>query len=116
MPRTRPLLALAALLLAARASAESHLLNRIAVFRPATWDSPIVPRVSSGSLLADNLVTAPLLSPTSPVSLNWAVSTNQAVSGPWLDELSVDGVPLRPGPRYLQQPLRVVPKAAPITT
>ena len=102
MPRTRalPLLnALSALLLAGEASAEPQLLNRIALIRHATWDSPIVARTTAGSLPTDNLTTAPALSPTAPVWLNWAVNTNAAINGLWLDGLDLDGVTVQLLPR-----------------
>jgi len=100
--RLLPLPVLAALLFAGAAPAETHLISRISILQPATWDSPIVPRTSAGSQPTDNLTTAPLLSPMSPVWLNWAVSTNQAWNGPWVDELLLDGVPYQLLPRRKQ--------------
>jgi len=100
--RTFLLLALAATLLSGAASADTKLLARIAPMQPPGWDSPLVPRVSAGSLATDALTTAPGLAPTSPVWINWAVSTNAAVNGTWVDQLELDGVPVQLLPRRKQ--------------
>src|SRR5262249_38491714 len=104
MLRLRPFLlpVLAVTLFAGSASAATKLLARIAPMQPANWDSPLVPRVASGSLPAAALTTAPVLTPTSPAWLNWAVSTNAAVSGTWIDQLELDGVPVQLLPRRKQ--------------
>jgi len=100
--RTFLLLALAATLTASAASAETKLLARIAPLQPVNWDSPLVPRVTSGALPGDALTTVPALTPTSPVWIDWAVSTNAAVSGTWIDQLELDGVPVQLLPRRKQ--------------
>lgn len=104
MPRMRlPLIAtLVLLMLPGGVTAEPKLLARLSVYKPVTWDSPLVPRLTAGSLPGDNLTTAPLLAPTSPVWLNWAVSTNPAVNGVWIDQLELDGVPYQLLPRRKQ--------------
>src|SRR5262249_52329571 len=91
---------LAVPLLPRLARAATDLLARMAISRPATWDTVIVPCTTSGSQPTASLTTAPLLGSTQAVWFNWGVHANPAVNGHWVDELLLDGEPIQVLPRW----------------
>ena len=91
---------LVALGVSSLAHAAPDLIPRISIMQPPTWDAYIVARTAPGAAAGDNLVTAPVLSPTLPVWFDWAVSANAAIGGNWTDQMLIDGVGIQTLPRW----------------
>jgi hypothetical protein len=93
-------LAVACALAVPLASADSQLLGQISPGQGPGWSDLVVPRTTPDATIGMPLTTPPQLIANQPVYLNWAVSYNAAITGTWVDALSLDERLISARPHY----------------